>query len=82
MKFDIIYADPPWTYNDTANSGKRGVAHKYPLLTNYEIQRLPIEKIAAENSVCFLWVTSPLLKEGINTLEVWGFRYVTKALHG
>ena len=77
--FEIIYADPPWTYTDPANAGNRGAVHKYPLMSNYEIQRIPVEKIAAENSVCFLWVTAPLLLEGIDTLEAWGFKYITKA---
>lgn len=77
--YQIIYADPPWTYRDSASAGGRGAEHKYPLLTNYDIKRLRVDKISADNSVCFLWVTSPLLKDGIETLEAWGFRYVTKA---
>ena len=29
-KYNIIYADPPWSYEDKANAGKRGAGHKYP----------------------------------------------------
>lgn len=42
-----------------------------------EIAGLPISRISAENSVLFLWVTFPNLKEGINLFNDWGFAYKT-----
>lgn len=29
QKFNIIYADPAWSYNDKCHSGKRGAGYKY-----------------------------------------------------
>lgn len=54
-----------------------GAAAKYSLMTNEEIAALPIGQIAEKNAVCFLWVTVPLLPEGMATLNAWGFKYKT-----
>lgn len=32
MKYNIIYADPPWSYRDKASAGKRGAAFKYDVM--------------------------------------------------
>ncbi len=42
-----------------------------------EIAALPIQEIAAENSVLFLWVTFPNLEEGIELFKKWGYDYRT-----
>ena len=33
--------------------------------------------ITEDNSLLFLWITFPLLKEGLEVLEAWGFEYKT-----
>ena len=78
-KYNIIYADPPWKYNDKGNAGKRGASHKYNVMSITDIMLLPVEKLAAKNCTLFLWVTNPLLIEGIATLKAWGFEYKTVA---
>lgn len=76
-KYNIIYADPPWQYRDKASAGKRGVHYKYDLMTLEDIKALPISQISAEDSILFLWVTFPLIKEGLEVIESWGFKYKT-----
>jgi N6-adenosine-specific RNA methylase IME4 len=78
-KYSIIYADPPWFYRDSAKAGKRGSVHKYPLLKDKDLQQLPVKQIAAKNSVLFLWSTFPVLREALDLMASWGFRYVTIA---
>ena len=83
-KYGIIYADPPWKYNPRNNLDTKfggGAMRHYPTMTDYEISRLPIERIADENCACILWVTFPRLKEGIKVLEDWGFSYKTIAFN-
>ena len=46
-----------------------------------EIAELPIEKIIAEDAACFLWVVDSHIKEGIQILERWGFKYKTIAFN-
>jgi N6-adenosine-specific RNA methylase IME4 len=89
-KYQIVYADPPWQYGskelygDKINGYKDGrrkrfapLERKYPTMSLQEIKRLqvPTEK----DSACFLWVTDSHLKEGIDVLESWGFKYKTIA---
>jgi site-specific DNA-methyltransferase (adenine-specific) len=77
MNYRIIYADPPWTYNDKNNAGDRNL--KYPTMTLDEIKALPVKSISNKDSFCFLWVTNPLLNEGLDVLKAWGFEYKTIA---
>jgi N6-adenosine-specific RNA methylase IME4 len=79
MKYQIIYADPAWSYKDKACAGKRGAIHKYSLMNNEDIINLPVYNIADENCICFLWTTFPLLDIGIETIKKWGFEYKTVA---
>jgi site-specific DNA-methyltransferase (adenine-specific) len=54
-----------------------GAAKKYVTMSNEDIKQLPIKELADKNAVCFIWVTVPLLPEGLATLEAWGFKYKT-----
>ena len=77
-KYRVIYADPPWKYKDGCESGSiqsLPVESHYPTMTIQEICDLPVNKISDENAILFLWVTSPLLKEGFEVIESWGFKY-------
>lgn len=78
MSFQIIYADPPWAYTDTASAGQRGAVHKYPVMTLPQIAALPVEALAApEGAVLFMWATFPMLPEALEVVKAWGFNYKT-----
>ena len=77
-KFRVIYADPAWSYNDKQNTPNLGGAEKhYGTMSNSDIYNLPVNDITEKDAVLFLWVTSPLLKEGLQTIHNWGFNYKT-----
>jgi len=76
-KYKIIYADPPWQYKDKSSAGKRGVHYKYPLMDIEDIKNLPIKNIIDNDCILFLWVTFPLLQEGLDVISAWGFSYKT-----
>lgn len=79
-RYEIIYADPPWSYKVWSDKGKgRSAERHYPTMDKKDIQLLPVSKIAAKNSVLFLWVTAPCLLEGIELITAWGFKYKTVA---
>lgn len=78
-QYDIIYADPPWSYRDKALSGKRGACCKYEVQDVKWISELPVSKIAKDDSVLFLWVTMPKLPECFEVINSWGFTYKTVA---
>jgi len=76
-KYNIIYADPPWKYKDKAHAGKRGAVYKYPVQTHEWISNLPVNDIADNNCVLFLWVTMPMLNSCWDIITKWGFKYKT-----
>lgn len=78
-KYNIIYADPPWTFKTYSDKGKeqKSAECHYKCMTIEDIYALPVDKLAAENCVLFLWVTFPLLQEGLETIRRWGFEYKT-----
>ena len=80
-KFNIIYVDCPWQYDDECHAGERGAIYKYPLMTMDELKALPVGSIAADDSVLFMWVTMPKLGEifECGLIKSWGFEYKTNA---
>ena len=79
-KFDVIYADPPWTFRTWSNEGKdRSPEKHYDCMSLADIRALPVSDIAADNCALFLWVTDPLLPEGLKLMEAWGFKFKTIA---
>lgn len=74
-KFDVIYADPPWKYNDSLVEGYGAAVHHYPPMSIEELCKLPIKSISSDNAVLFLWVTSPFLDQCWDVVNAWGFEY-------
>lgn len=76
-KYRVLYCDPPWKYGDELIEGYGAAEHHYPTMTISELCDLPIHDLSDENSVLFLWVTSPMLDESFHVIESWGFEYKT-----
>ena len=84
-KYKIIYADPPWEYENKKTGRTNGDqpegsgAHtKYPTMNLDELKALPIDDIADKDCVLFMWSTVPLLPEALELMKCWGFAYKTK----
>ncbi len=76
--FGAILADPPWRFEVWAETGD--AAHgvpPYERMTFEEIARLPVEDLAADDSVLFIWVCWPSLPDALKIIEDWGFQYKT-----
>lgn len=79
MKYDIIYADPPWRYGGSGGTKWNPASHYYQTMSFEEIKKLNVKEIAADDCLLFLWVVSPMLNECIKVGESWGFKYITVA---
>jgi len=75
-KYEIVYADPPWGYNDKSKH-RGGAVRYYDTMSVEDIMNFPVKDIIANNAILFLWVTFPFLQAGLNTIEAWGFKYKT-----
>ena len=76
-KYQIIYADPPWSYR----SGKvQGAAQNhYPTMTDQALYQLPVSGLTDKDCALFLWCTFPKLPEALELISAWGFTYKTVA---
>lgn len=77
--FEILYADPAWSYTDKATAGERGAAFKYPVMSVDDICALDVQAHMAPESACFMWATAPCLPEAFRVLAAWGYTYSTVA---
>lgn len=73
--YDLILADPPWQYNNKVSNG--AADNHYNTTDLYSLKRLPIEKIASENSVLCMWYTGNFVREAYDLAEAWGFKVCT-----
>lgn len=94
-KFDIIYADPPWNYNgklqfDKSSKDRENLdpsknlfistsGFKYPTLKTEKMKEIPIQNIAKDDCLLFMWATNPHLAQAIELGKAWGFEYRTVA---
>ena len=77
-KYNVIYADPPWTFKTFSDKGKdRSPENHYNVMSLQDICNLPVNKIANDNSVLLMWVVDPLLDKAFKVIEAWGFKYKT-----
>ena len=77
-KYNIIYADPPWSYK-TWRKGS-GTANKHYKTMNLEdivIMKDVINKITEKDCILFLWGTWPCLIDAITVIKEWGFKFKT-----
>ena len=73
-KYQIIYADPPWSYKVWSKKGLgRSAESHYKTMNKQDIQNLKVP--ADDTCTLFLWVTAPCLVEGIELCKAWGFEY-------
>ena len=80
-RFGLIYADPPWLFVcGESGKDKTSADNHYPCMTfealaAFQYGERPICRIAADDSVMFIWVTTPMLEHGLAVAKVWGFQY-------
>lgn len=83
-KYAIIYADPPWRYKNADNLAKISILDgkidkAYSTMSLDDLKKLPVENIADDNSLLFMWAISPDLPMCIELMQDWGFKYSTVA---
>lgn len=73
-QYNIIYADPPWPYNESGTNAKVKDCH-YKMMQLKDICALPVISLQAEKCILFLWVTMPRLPMAFEVMKAWGFVY-------
>lgn len=82
--YELIYADPPWRYQNYAYSktktggrAKRGVEKEYPTMSLAEICALPVQDLAAKDCLLAMWWVPPMPQEALDVVKAWGFTLKT-----
>lgn len=73
--YEVIYADPPWKYEQNSIDPTRQIENQYSTMELEEIKNLKIP--AAKNCILYLWTTAPKLQEAFEVINAWGFTYRT-----
>ena len=66
-KYGVIVADPPWPYR--VSKGQGTAKDQYVLMSDVNIQSMPVQQLTADNCVLFLWGTWPKLPEVLQNLQ-------------
>lgn len=71
MKYQVIYADPPWSYQNKASNGTAD--NHYDTLDLPGLKAMPVADIAEDDAVLFMWWTPPMAPEALELVAAWGF---------
>lgn len=76
--FDLIMADPPWSFDNFTEAGEaKNAKAQYGCMSLADIAALPVSALAADDCVLWLWATNPMLPQAIDVLHAWGFEFKT-----
>ena len=78
-KYQIIYVDPPWQYDEFcqihSRAGRTVKPLPYGAMSINDICALPVQGIADKNTRLFLWTTNRYLPDAFRVMKAWGFTY-------
>lgn len=76
--FGLIMADPPWSYEMRSERGYgRAPEAHYRTMDLAAIKALPVEMLAAEDCLLWLWALGPQLPQALEVISAWGFTFKT-----
>jgi N6-adenosine-specific RNA methylase IME4 len=76
-KYQIIVIDPPWPIKKlTRKARPKQTTMDYTTMSLEQIRQLPINTLADEKCLCFLWTTQKYLFDSKSILERWGFHHL------
>jgi len=82
-KYRTILCDPPWPYKQQLGRGKKAGdttrgGLPYKAMSIEEIAGLPVNELADDDCMLWLWTTNAHIHHAFHVLEAWQFRYKTK----
>lgn len=74
-KYKLIYADPPWKFNNkkTGGSMKSGAENQYKTMTIEDLKRLDVQSLCDDNCILVMWWVGSQPQEAIDLVKSWGF---------
>ncbi len=79
--YDVVMADPPWSFENYSEAGEaKNAKAQYECMPTAEICRMPVGHLAAGDAWLWLWATHPMLRDAIQVMDAWGFKFVTSGV--
>ncbi|MBV9233060.1 MAG: hypothetical protein JO030_03370 [Candidatus Eremiobacteraeota bacterium] len=72
--FDVVYADPPWSYYGSPIKDAAAGKH-YALMSQSALAEMPVRAMMSKRAALFLWATGPRLHYAIELIERWRLHY-------
>lgn len=74
-KYKLIYADPPWSFNNknTGGSMKSGADNQYNTMTLDQLKNMDINSISDDDCILIMWWVGSQPQEAIDLTKAWGF---------
>lgn len=81
-RYGVILADPEWRFEPWSRETgmDRAADNHYPTSVTEVIAARPVQSIAAEDCVLFLWATAPMLPHALTVMAAWGFEYKSQLI--
>jgi N6-adenosine-specific RNA methylase IME4 len=82
MKYNIIYADPPWKFKvwrEGMKGNRRSASRHYSVMEYKDLLDFPIRSLSSDDCALFIWVINPMLPHALDLIKHWGFEYKTVA---
>lgn len=73
--FSVILADPPW--EDEFGPTRSDPQLHYPLMSQAELEDLPVNGIVADDALLYLWTPPHITWVALQVMMAWGFKYRT-----
>ncbi|WP_417261667.1 MT-A70 family methyltransferase [Celeribacter sp.] len=77
--YTLIKADPPWKMATWSKKGetKKSALGQYKCQPEEWISAMPLDALAADNCLLWLWATNPMLPHALRVMDAWGFEFKT-----
>ena len=73
--FRVLVIDPPWPYEKRTDDPTQRGTCPYVAMSLDEIRALPVESLAADDAVLWLWTPNTFLPDAFSVVSAWGFDY-------
>ena len=73
--YQLVLADPPWSYSNKASNG--AADNHYGTMTLTDLMKLPVSNLAADHAVLAMWYTGNFNSEAMALAKSWGFTVKT-----
>ena len=75
-KYTVIYADPPWDFDDKKTGGafSSGAKQKYRTTSTYDLCCMPVRYLLNDDAILIMWYVNSMPDDALELARAWGFK--------